>query len=355
MKSKSKVVVSIAISAGAILSLTACDPPMPPEVIAALAEQTYTCVDGTGKIAFTSGFTSDVYQGFVDSLTYSDCVTTMFLEPTEDFAEADLLVSDYAPLASDCKPVAAVPFALDAGVLLYQLTDVGSVNFSKETAKRVLSGEITNWNDKALVEDNPQTELPDLPLTLRLNADENALKSVIGLTFGDSDLSRTDIVAEKQNDVNSFIYPEEGELVVAPNSFAVSLGLYPVNIRLGGDPTLTENLATPDANGFFSAGTQLVPATSGNFVTVKLDPSITPTPPQGLDEIAQPYQALYPVNMYMCEDNRVNRALARFLLRLDTQGSIGFSSYIQQPESARTTGLAVVSVGLPSPTPTPTE
>ena len=352
MKSKSKVVVSIAISAGAVLSLTACDPPMPPEVIAALAEQTYTCVDGTGKIAFTSGFTSDVYQGFVDSLTYSDCATSMFLEPTDSFADADLIVSDYAPDVSECQPVSTVPFALDAGVFLYQLADAGSVNFSIETAKRVLSGEITNWSDPALVEDNPQTTMPDLPLTLRLDADENALKSVIGLAFGDNDLSRTQIVGAKQNDVNLFTYPEEGELVVAPNSFAVALGLYPVNIRVNnGDPTLPENLATPDANGFFSAGTQLVPTVTGDSVTLKLDPSIAPTPPQGLDEISQPYQALYPVNMYKCEDTLVNRALSRFLLRLDSQGSIGFSSYIQQPESSRTSGLTVVSKGLPTPEP----
>lgn len=351
MKSKSKVVVSLAISAGAVLSLTACDPPMPPEVIAALAEQTYTCVDGTGKIAFTSGFTSDVYQGFVDSLTYSDCATSMFLEPTDSFSDAGIIVSDYAPLASDCQPASTVPFALDAGVFLYQLADAGSVNFTLETAKRILSGEITNWSDAALVEDNPQTTMPDLPITLRLNADENALKSVIGYVFGDEDLSRTQIVAEKQNDVNLFAYPEEGELVVAPNSFAAALGLYPVNILLQGDPTLPENLATPDANGFFSAGTQLVPTVTADSVTLKLDPSIAPTPPQGLDEISQPYQAVYPVNMYMCEDNLVNRALSRFLLRLDTQGSIGFSSYIQQPESSRTSGLTVVSKGLPTPEP----
>ena len=46
-----------AIALGLVVGLTACDPPMPPELVAELAERSYTCVDGPVTVAVPEGMT----------------------------------------------------------------------------------------------------------------------------------------------------------------------------------------------------------------------------------------------------------------------------------------------------------
>jgi hypothetical protein len=88
---------------------------------------------------------------------------------------------------------------------------------------------------------------------------------------------------------------------------------------------------------------------------VKVDPSITPSAASGF-EAPNPYQAVYPVNYYTCNsDTLVPRAVGRFILRLDQQGSLGGYNYAPLAENIRIESLFSISKGLPTPTPTPTE
>ena len=64
----SRLLASVAILGTASLALTACDPPMPPEVAAAIAEQSYTCVDGNAVVS-SPGLMSDIVAGWADTLT----------------------------------------------------------------------------------------------------------------------------------------------------------------------------------------------------------------------------------------------------------------------------------------------
>jgi hypothetical protein len=114
-------------------------------------------------------------------------------------------------------------------------------------------------------------------------------------------------------------------------------------------------LALADTNGIGSAATQWVATQSANKVTVKLDFNQKPLVQSGFDSAETPYQAIYPVNLTICGKNSlVNRANANFLLRLDSQGSLGASSYNPLSESVRDIALVVVRKGLPFPTATAT-
>ncbi|MFM2277092.1 MAG: hypothetical protein RIT12_488, partial [Actinomycetota bacterium] len=123
--------------------------------------------------------------------------------------------------------------------------------------------------------------------------------------------------------------------------------------NLGFDEELQEAIvANPDLAGIQSATTQWKYSESDAGVAVVLDPSVEPTPAEGSDIIDNPYQAIYPVNFYLCgEDQLSTRAVGRFMLRLDSQGSLGGSYYAPLPEAIRIASLMRISKGLPTPTP----
>ena len=61
----SRVIGAVLIFGTASLALTACDPPMPPEVAAQIAEQTYTCVEGESTVVVPGNMT-DLLTGAVN-------------------------------------------------------------------------------------------------------------------------------------------------------------------------------------------------------------------------------------------------------------------------------------------------
>jgi hypothetical protein len=328
---------------------------MPPEVLASLAEKTYTCEAGTATVDFIPSMTTDITQGWSDNLTYTDCATSMFLEPSyTSNKDAGAIVSDYAPDASVCSIAASVPFAIDAGVMTYNISGIGSLSLSKNTIRKILSGQITNWNASEIKKDNPNNDMPNEPIRIRASADKNALAAFEGWIFEGASVTDVKIASDIEQDSLKFKELAEGEIAIVPNSFAIALGLYPASVLIGSDPNNSEDLANPDYSGIQSATTQFVSRTNGSSVEISLDESLAPTPPEGVDIVAAPYQAIYPVNYYLCEDSLLYRAMARYLLRLDSQGSLGSSNYTQLSEPVRAAALVGISHGLPTPKPTPT-
>ena len=72
------------------VALTGCTPPMPPEVLAALAENTYTCETGEASLALPQPVV-DLGVMWQDSL--STACTDMTLTVAEEGAGADLELS----------------------------------------------------------------------------------------------------------------------------------------------------------------------------------------------------------------------------------------------------------------------
>jgi len=348
-----RTLFAVAILGTAAIALTACDPPMPPDVAAALAEQSYTCVQGDVKV--TSGpEMTDIVLGWSDALTYScvDPEPTMTLTSTDIPADAQVVISSYAP---ECSVAASVPLAVDAGAFVYTESDLGSLNLSPKSMAGILEGTITNWNQ--LASDNAGYDMPDLPLKIFPKADTVALKSITdylsaqGITLA----TKLKVKAVDQLDNTDASMLPEGELAIVPYSFAVSMGLYPANVYLGLDSTMQPILATPNVSGIQSASTQWDNTTSGSDLLVKLNTSTTPIAPEGSDTAPTPYQLIYPVNLYVCgADALLPRAVARFVLRLDSQGSLAASYYAPLPEATRIQALFNISKGLPTPKPTAT-
>lgn len=351
----SRIIASFAIATSASLALTACNPPMPPEVQAAVAEMTFTCVDGKASVS-SPQYMKDIVVGWADSLSFA-CVDP---EPTMTFevvdsstSEADAQISAYPP---NCSPLQTVPVAVDAGVIVYSLPDVGSLNISAQNISGILTGSITNWTQ--LAGDNPGYEMPNLPISVFAEADTLALNALEGFLKISGAKPDKELIVDSVPNPNAEQYMslELGQIAVVPYSYALYLGLYPASVFLELDSETNEPvIAVPDLEGIRSGSSQYVPSKSDSGITLKLDPSLTPVAEPGFDA-PKPYQAIYPVNYYTCtEDTLVPRAVGRFLLRLDSQGSLGGYNYVPLAEATRIEALSTISKGLPTPEPAPIE
>lgn len=66
-----------------------------------------------------------------------------------------------------------VPTYVSPIAVIYNLPGVEELRLSPETLARIYKQEITNWNDPAIAEDNPDAELPDQAITVVNRSDES--------------------------------------------------------------------------------------------------------------------------------------------------------------------------------------
>lgn len=337
------------------LTLTACDPPMPAELLIAQAELEIQCEEGDVTLSLPESI-SDL--GF----TWSDAVTvgceTMSLTPVEESAtDAGILLAEQSLIASRCTPFATVPVAIDAAVLVTNVPGYFEIYLDPSQIIGIFNGTITNWSDPALLVNNEEYPLPDLPIVLPTEAtasSKQALSDWISRLAGEP-LDLSAIADATDFSESAFAMPfEEGAISIASVSAATFAGSSIVAIIA--EPGNLESMIRPDYEAILSAKTQLVSSLEGTELTVSLDPSIEPTAEEGLTEVVTPYQAVYPVKMALCgEDTTLKRTAARFLLRQDSQGVIATSALMPLPESVRIEAIQIVIVGLPVPTPVETE
>ena len=353
MKTNSKrLFASLALAISASTLLTACDPPMPPELLAQLAEKSYTCVEGNVTVAADPS-NSAVVDTLAESLAAAciEPLDAMTITNSGDLPTADIVISG-SKLAG-CTPFASVPYGFDAGVVSYNVPGTDSLNLGYKTLASVLNGDIVNWNDPAIAKDNPDLTLPEAPILVRADADANSLTALVtALGYQGAKIDST-----KFNEISLFdgSIPEplaDGELAIIPNSVAVTNGLLTIGLNSGKkDPETGEKLfAVPGEESLYSAGTQLVGTTAGSTLTMTVDPKIEPLPMFEGEAAAVPYQAIFPLTMSLCgEDTLLKRATAAFMLRLDSQGALGYLNISQLPETVRYSAVGLVRKGLPTP------
>ena len=345
-----KALVGVTISA---LALTGCTPPMPPEVRAALAEQSYTCVAGEATVGFPYAAT-DLAVQWQDSLSIA--CPEMSFSALDDTEASDVLIDAYGVDVSDV--YASVPFALDATVVVVNMAGLSGVNLSAGVIERILSGEITSWVDPAIKADNPGLELTDEPIVLDNRIQKNAIASFSAwmkrLNGGSFDASKFKAVDRLTVD-DAYAVPEGG-LAFLPYSVNAEAMLVSAAIITDAKHPI-ESAVIPESATVASAAGQLKVSKSGSEVSVELDPNRKPAASAGQDQALTPYQAVYPVTMVLRgSDNLTARAVARFLLRQDSQGILAASFLLPIPETVRVETLAIIEKGLPEPElPEPTE
>ncbi len=355
-KNTKRLSAALALAISGSLLLTACDPPMPPELLAQLAEQSYTCVEGNVNLAADPA-NSAVVDTLAEALAGAciEPLAVMTITNTPDIAAADIVIG-VGP-SDKCTPFASVPYGFDAGVVSYNVPGTDSLNLGYKTLAALLNGGITNWNDSAIAKDNPDLTLPDLPILVRYAAEPNSLDSLVtALGFQGAELDRANFGSVELFDGSSPEPLAEGEVEIIPNSVAVANGLPTIGLNSGKkDAETGEKLfATPSEESLYAAGTQLVSKTSDAKLSMTINSKLEPKPIFEGEAAAVPYQAIFPLTMSLCgEDTLLKRAAAAFMLRLDSQGALGYLNVSQLPEAIRYEAVGLVRKGLPTPTVAP--
>lgn len=347
----------------AVLLLSACTPPLPPEVLAGQAEATINCevastaVDGPAELA-------DNFFLLSDSLTGACPDHSAFFSANDPAAE--VLISDHTPTSAEINlfnqrcPASEIlispAFGINATISL-QVTGLEGLALDAAAIGGLLDGSITNWNDPIIQALNPDFQLDSVPV-IKLGSTQKS-SAVLAMTTwaheaGGGKLPPADIVRGEQNfetlyDMAVEIYNIEGSFGIVPLGTAVINGLNVANMIVNDDDILVpepvytmRSLATATLDR--SNPNQLL-ATIGYGGKVNesfSDPLIDPS------NFKSAWPAVGVAHVMACESAVDNGALpfARFVIRGEGQGALESAGYTRLPLPIRLKAILALKTPL---------
>jgi len=154
------------------------------------------------------------------------------------------------------------------------------------------------------------------------------------------------------NDTDLSAATEEDSVSVTPLSVALNNSLSTVAILLPDQ----QYPVVADLNSTFAATGQLkVTDDASDVIRTVIDPNLPALKADGTDQAALPWQALYPLNEYVCKGNNesASRAFARFILRINEQTQDESYYITKSPEAIRLLTAGVIEKGLPTASTSP--
>jgi len=342
------------VGALVLAGVSGCTPPMPPEVKAALSEEVSPCVsDGNLTVNVPAQY-QDLIQIFADDYT-SECSNSTITVVTDNSA-ADISFSDMQQPAN-CEIVAGGPIAYDAASVVYTQSSLSELNLKPQTLSELLAGKISDWSDKKLIAENPDSGLTSVPIMLQQSTDSAALAALNTWGHQADSANWKDSTALQADDA----WDRDAALTAAMDENSVSV--MPLSVSLNNSLT-TVSVVTPDqqyptitdlAATFAATGQLKVVDESSSVIRTEIDPNLPPTVADGADQASQPWQALYPVSEYICKGSQelAARAFARFILRINEQTQNESYNLARVPEAIRVLTAGLVEKGLPTPSATP--
>ncbi|WP_036481839.1 phosphate ABC transporter substrate-binding protein PstS [Myxosarcina sp. GI1] len=100
-----------------------------------------------------------------------------FIQNTVDFGASDVAMTDEEMQQVE-RGVALLPMTAGSIVLGYNLPDVENLQLSRDVYTNILLGNITNWNDPAIAEINPDANLPDTKINVVHRSDGSGTTGV---------------------------------------------------------------------------------------------------------------------------------------------------------------------------------
>ncbi|MBN2176432.1 MAG: phosphate ABC transporter substrate-binding protein PstS [Demequinaceae bacterium] len=103
---------------------------------------------------------------------------TQFLDGAVSYAGSDSLMSadEYATAVTRCDGTDGaihLPVYISPIAILFNLEGISSLNMSPDVIAQVFDGQITKWDDAAIVAENPGVDLPNLAITVVHRSDES--------------------------------------------------------------------------------------------------------------------------------------------------------------------------------------
>lgn len=329
--------------------ISACTPPMPPDVLAAIAEQEVTCIPGDVKVGVDIA-TTPLIQSAVDLYRTSCELSTVTL--VQDALEADIVIFDNSdarlPICST--NVAAVPFVVEGAGIALNYSGATSLNLDANVLSKIYAGQVTDWADPAIAALNPESELVPLPIVLMGMPTSNNSITAFNQWMKNLGESNFEVKVTQPAETTE-------KLVEAFTNTDGALGIFPAgfiteNALTVGSMVVPEGSAVYDIETISSAGTQLKTELTGDTLKVSLDPSVKVSTAEGTSQVNVPWQAISWLNLAICKTDDVNmgaRAFARFLLRQDAQGQFTVLGFVPLEESLRLDAAGIIGKTLPTP------
>jgi phosphate transport system substrate-binding protein len=318
---------------------------MPESLKVELAERTIQCGEEFIDLKVFSEM-ADIAEFWNSSMDVG-CDGQMGMNVSESYPSgAGLVISEEA--VTGCTAYASVPVAVDAAVFSFSFLDIYELNFSPELIIAITSGQVTNWSDEWIQRLNPEAELPDLPINLITSAPEGAISAmqlwVSSATGKEADFSI--FTPSKTSEVDALYEMMEGDLKLTSfGALQIASMTYANMLMDESDPS---SVVLPDILTITTGTAQTIVSGQAPNLSFVYDPSIPAPPLPGAFEPILPWSALFPVKMFLCGDDDLNvRYVARFVLRLDAQGSIPTGVFNPLKEEVRVAAISVVDDGLP--------
>jgi len=168
MPRRSLLTRGIVLIACVAAALSACTPPLPPDVLAAQAENTIKCQKGTQSVAVPEDF-----AGAMDAVSanLAGVCPDQVIQDAAPGETASVQIVDHPPTKEDvaafAKTCTGTPIVVPAfgyGVALaYNIIGLEGLILTPEVTAGILDGSITSWEDPKIAEANPGVDLTGLP------------------------------------------------------------------------------------------------------------------------------------------------------------------------------------------------
>jgi len=333
-----RIVGSLLIATLGLATLTACDPPYPPELVETIYEQNPVCEPGVVSVK-ALGRSEQLVS------TFNDTMIGLCPDMSIELNNSDpALTIQYEQPEGINGVFAATPLFVDAGVAVTTFSSGVTLNLSLPVLFKILSGEITNWNAPEIVKLNKKIEQIDLPIVVNPVADGKSLEALTNWAKLTKVQIPSKLLTTPESNPNiDLLNVQEGTLSLLPLSVVLNQGFSPSSIQAG-------TLVAPSDTSVFAGASQFKATPKGSSVQLVQDLALEPEIAKGAEKADTPYQAVFfGWQVLTGEDNLTTRAVGRFLLRMDEQGTLPGASLIGLPSKIRQVSTNLVSKGLKLP------
>lgn len=362
-------IVLAACGVSLVTVTSACTPPLPPDVLAVMAESQITCAEGTATVAVPEAF-----MGVMDAVA----ATLASVCPDETVTEvpagesAPLVVTDGTPTAQQIAAFSSatcsagdtivVPaFASQVGIA-YSIVGLDGLYLTPDAVAGLLDGSITAWDDPRIADANPDFDLSGLPpvTLMRLDAPSGSVQAMTAWLTQQGAWSGGETATLEAGEpfattieLSDAMLGTEGAVAVMPVLQALTSGFAIANLPAtpGADDP-----ATTETQSIASSDTQLAKVGAGAVAILDESPSslvvsagIGGVPSAGTFDAAASKVVLadgqplvgWPVmatsHLLVCDSaaNPVPLSFAQYVVRLAGQGSMETYGVTPLPEPVR--------------------
>jgi len=178
--------ISLLAGCGVLTLITACTPPLPPDVLAARLERTITCVPGIQDVAAPADYFEAVSAV---STALNGLCPEQQIRPVAADQPAKVKITEGPPSAGDLdafaaqcgSPVLATPVFGTPIAVAFNIVGLEGLVLTPEVVAGILQGAISSWQDPSILEANEGFDVPDLPIeVLRLEGPSGAVAAMTG-------------------------------------------------------------------------------------------------------------------------------------------------------------------------------